>query len=684
MPLTAAVPSSSGRTPPRVPISEGRRRRFFIHTVALVTVMTTTVYLLWRAAETLDMSVWWLAIPLLALEVHALISMLLFMPSLWDLDAVQPPEPVDDTDLRLAVLVPTYNEPVEVLLPAVAAAVSITLPHETWVLDDGGRPEVESLALALGARYLARPDRGHAKAGNVNYALERIGADVVAILDADHVADLDLLRHTLGYFEDPEVALVQTPQDFYNVDSFEHHERRTRRRWPWASGDRGGHAERFSEQELFYRALQPGRNRFNAAFCCGTGAVLRTAALKDVGGLATETVTEDIHTTIRLHRAGWKTRYHNEVLARGLAAADAAQYLVQRVRWGTGAMQVLRCDNPAYVSGLTVMQRVSYMSTLLGWFDAWRSLGYLLVPMLVLVTGAVPVRADAATFAAAFITVFLLQRWALHALCRGMAPQGISTVFDLVRMPATLLATTRLLSRRERPFTVTNKGRTGKRRARMQVPRLLTGLLVASLLCAGWFVATMLGLTPTVYRVPWAVNASFGWLLMNSLLLALAVRRIRHDRFAGERRASVRFDVTGTAVVGVHPAMLLDVSLTGALAVLSCSLEEAPATGEVVRLVVDLGSHQEVFATVVQSVRATGASSGSTKATAGAGAGVVVGLELGPRQDPARASLALALFTVASKPRLVAPPQQRTSPAVGRPTSPATSTASAAQGAADA
>ena len=101
-----------------------------------------------------------------------------------------------------------------------------------------------------------------------------------------------------------------------------------------------------SEQALFYRILQPGKNRWTGAFWCGTGAVVRVAALREVGGVATETITEDIHTTIRLHRRGWRTVYHNEVLARGLAASDAATYQLQRHRWGTGAMQVLRSENP--------------------------------------------------------------------------------------------------------------------------------------------------------------------------------------------------------------------------------------------------------------------------------------------------------------------------------------------------
>jgi cellulose synthase (UDP-forming) len=238
-----------------------------------------------------DRVVWLLlGVPLLLLEVWALVSLFFYLVSLWDLDSGAVPRPQRETSLRVAVLIPTYNEPREVLLPTVAAAVAIRITHQTWILDDGRRPWVAELAASLGVRYATREGNAHAKAGNVNALLPKLDVDVIAIFDADHVARADFLERTLGYFDDPKVALVQTPQDFYNLDSFEHVDRR-----------RG---KRFSEQELFYRALSAGRNRWNAAFWCGTNALVRLAALRDVGGVAVDTVTEDIHTTVRMHRRG--------------------------------------------------------------------------------------------------------------------------------------------------------------------------------------------------------------------------------------------------------------------------------------------------------------------------------------------------------------------------------------------
>ena len=386
-----------------LPAPESAVRQWAIRSIAVLALTVTVVYLVWRAGWTLALDVWWVSVPLLVFEVHAAVGLALFTFSLWDIDRRPATHDASTIPGRVAVLVPTYNEGLEVLTPTVAAAVAMRLDHETWVLDDGARPDVERLAIELGARYLARPTHEHAKAGNLNHALGVIDADYIAVLDADHVASPDFLVRTLGYFDDPRLALVQTPQDFYNVDSFEHESGGVNR----AATD-SARTERFHEQALFYRILQPGKNRWGGAFWCGTGAVVRVAALREVGGVATDTITEDIHTTIRLHRRGWRTVYHNEVLARGLAASDAATYQLQRHRWGTGAMQVLRKENPMIVPGLSLGQRLSFGATLLGWFDAWRSLAYLILPIVVIGTGAVPIRAEPSTFAVAFATTFIL------------------------------------------------------------------------------------------------------------------------------------------------------------------------------------------------------------------------------------------------------------------------------------
>lgn len=543
-----AEPAPGGPAYGGLPAPESRSRRTLVQVSAVFAILVTIAYLGWRAVWTLPHATLWLAVPLLLLEVHALVSLALHAHDLWDVDA-SPLRPRARRLPTVAVLIPTYNEPYEILLPTVAAAVALAPEHDTWVLDDGRRPWVAEMARDLGARYHVRADNAHAKAGNVNSLLPMLDVDVIAVLDADHVASRDFLTRTLPYFADHDVALVQTPQDFYNEASFEH-------------VDRAG-GRTYAEQELFYRALSAGRNRWNAAFWCGTNALVRLSALREIGGVATETVTEDIHTTIRLHRAGWRSIYHNEVLARGLAAANAEQYLGQRERWGTGAMQVLRCDNPMFGRGLSAAQRLSYLSTLFGWFDSWRTFGYLLLPLLTVLSGGNPIAAPAVVFVPIFLFVLGVQRLALRMLSRGYAPAGLASLFEFVRLPANLRATAALFHPRGHRFTVTAKGRQTGGRARISPPRLLVALLVASVLSGIWYALTVAGLTPMTYVPGSLAHGAAVWLVVNGILLMAAIVRIRSLKYGAERRASVRFDYHGPVRVSGTEATLKDLSLTG-------------------------------------------------------------------------------------------------------------------------
>jgi len=607
-----------------LPAFESRTRRWAIRSIALLAIAVTAVYLVWRVGWTIALDVWWVSIPMFVLEVHAALGLALFTFSLWDVDRRPATRDVTTTSWKIAVLVPTYNEGLEVLTPTVAAAVAMRIDHETWVLDDGARPEVERLATELGAHYLARPTHEHAKAGNLNHALGVIDAELIAVLDADHVASPDFLVRTLGYFDDPGLALVQTPQEFYNVDSFEHEAGGVNR----TAAD-GVSSERFHEQALFYRILQPGKNRWAGAFWCGTGAVVRVAALREVGGVATDTITEDIHTTIRLHRRGWRTVYHNEVLARGLAASDAATYQLQRNRWGTGAMQVLRTENPFVVPGLTLGQRLAYASTLLGWFDAWRSMGYLILPIVVIATGAVPIRAEPLTFAVAFGATFILGQLALRALSRGCYRPVLSILFEFVRMTPNLLATMTLVTNRRAAFRVTPKGRTSDGRRPNRVPRPLTAVLVLSVGAVAWYAATLMGATPIKYAVPWAVHAAFVWMLVNVVLVWLAIRRIRSSLYASERRASVRFETDIPGRLDGIEAWIRDLSLTGA----RIELPDANVVAPIARLVVNAAGDApiELDGTVRMNwIDREGR--------------VMAGFEFDPGQTEARARLARMLF----------------------------------------
>jgi cellulose synthase (UDP-forming) len=531
-----------------LPPVEGPVRRALLRSTALAAVLATWAYLLWRMADTLPSGpALWIGVPFLLLELYGGIALVLYVVSTWNVTPAVVPASTGPAP-TVTVLIATYNEHLDVLLPTVAACLGMDGDHETWVLDDGDRLEVAEMVTALGARYVSRPVHDHAKAGNLNHALRMVTTDLVAVFDADHVPERHFLTRTLPYFADQRLALVQTPQDFYNTSSFEHlHE-----------------GSALHEESLLYRVIQAGKHNAGAAFWCGTNAVLRVRALRDVGGVATESLTEDFHTTMKLHRAGWRSAYHNEVVARGLAAGGPDAFFAQRRRWGRGAMQVLRHDNPLTASGLTWAQRISYVYSLSAWFDSWRTLGLALVPVAVVTTGLFPVTADPLLFGVLAGGSFVLQQAAVVLLARGFTTVRFSMLFDVVRMPSNLAATLSLVRRGTGRFAVTAKGRTGEERRRAAAPPLLLALAAVLTAAIGYAGATFAGLTPARYPLSWSIAVAVTWLGITLVLVVAAIRRIRDLRFAAERRDAHRFPSALPTTMDGTPAQLFDVSLGGA------------------------------------------------------------------------------------------------------------------------
>ena len=515
---------------------------------AAAALLVTWSYLLWRATVTLpEGPALWIGVPFLLLELYGGVALALFVMTTWRVDPQPLPHRTGPAP-SVTVLVPTYNEHLDVLLPTVAACLDLEGEHEVWVLDDGDRLEVAEMVTALGARYISRPEHEHAKAGNLNHALALVRTDLVAVFDADHVPDRHFLTRTLPYFADPGLALVQTPQHFYNTDSFEHLR-------PGAD---------LHEESLFYRVIQAGKHRAGAAFWCGTNAVLRVRALREIGGVATESLTEDFHTTMKLHRAGWRSAYHNEVLARGLSAGAPEAFYAQRRRWGRGAMQVLRHDNPLTARGLTLRQRLGYVYSLSAWFDSWRSLGMALVPVAVLFTGLFPVDARPEHFVLGAGAAFVLQQAAIVLLARGFQPVWSALVFDVVRMPSNLAATLTLLLPGTGRFAVTAKGRVGDERTRARVPWLLVALPLALVSAVVWAGLSLAGWMPTDHPLGATALVPLFWVGATLVAVLAAVRRIRDPRFSAERREAHRFPARMAAAVEGSAGQLVNVSLGGA------------------------------------------------------------------------------------------------------------------------
>ncbi|MGH7423044.1 MAG: glycosyltransferase, partial [Candidatus Methylomirabilales bacterium] len=302
----------------------------------LLSIGLAVRYVLWRALFTLNQATVLEAIlsyTLLLAEMYGLSYLMVFYMQSWKRPDRAESPPVQDRAPSVDVFITVYSEPIEILFRTALCCTRLDYPSKrVYILDDGGRREVRELAATLGCTYLHRPNRLGAKAGNLNYGLAHSSGELVACFDVDHVPVTSFLRETVGYFRDPNVALVQTPHIFINPDPFQRNLLLSR--------------HIVNEQDLFYRIAMPGRDRWNAAFFCGSAAVLRRSALAEVGGFRTETVTEDIHTSVHLHARGYRSIYVDRPLSRGLAPESFAGYLSQRLRWARGAVQGLRLDNP--------------------------------------------------------------------------------------------------------------------------------------------------------------------------------------------------------------------------------------------------------------------------------------------------------------------------------------------------
>jgi cellulose synthase (UDP-forming) len=273
------------------------------------------------------------------------------------------------------VLIPTYNEPLDVVRYTALGALNMDWPADkmhVYILDDGRRKEFEQFAFEAGLGYKIRSDNKHAKAGNINTALKSMTAPYVAIFDCDHVPTRSFLQMTMGWFlRDQKLAMLQTPHHFYSPDPFER--------------NLGQFRIIPNEGELFYGIVQDGNDFWNASFFCGSCAVLRRTALDEIGGIAVETVTEDAHTSLRMQMKGWGTAYINIPQAAGLATERLSAHVGQRIRWARGMIQILRTDNPLFAPGLKFPQRLCYFNAMCHFMYAVPRLIFLSAPLIYLI-----------------------------------------------------------------------------------------------------------------------------------------------------------------------------------------------------------------------------------------------------------------------------------------------------------
>jgi cellulose synthase (UDP-forming) len=592
--------------------------------VVALSVILTARYLIWRGLYTLNTSdsvSLGLSLTVLAAELYGLGGVLLFYFQI--VKPIQrPPKTADRERLpRVDVLVTICNEPLDILRRTLVACQAMEYPSErrrVYVLDDGGRAEVRVLAAQLGCVYLSRPTREYGKAGNLNYALPYSSGDLILMFDTDHVPVRTFLMETVGHFEDPLVAIVQTPHHFYNPDIFQRNFRLEE--------------HLINEQDLFFQVVQPGRDGHNSAFFCGSGGIFRRRALEEVGGFVTASVTEDIHTTLRLHAKGYRSIYVNKRLAAGLAPESCASYLRQRQRWTRGHIQMfLSGDNPLFLPGLSLAQRIDYLASIYYFLLGPARVAYLMAPLAYLLFGKYVVVADALSLLTFYVAHYVGAVLATGVVTRGFRNPFWADLYETVMsVPLAITTFTTVLFRKSWAFLVTPKGIQSSK-YRLDVLPSAPYVVIAGLLLVG----IALGVAELIQegRSNPALTVSLVWGAYNAVLCATAAMVARERP---QRRTAARLAADLPCELGVDGAVLqartFDVSESGVRLFLDPP-RFLPRQVDV-RLVGD-GETTELRGTVVRNDRVADRSS-------------FVGIEFGELSEAKRASIIRHMYCAPS------------------------------------
>lgn len=522
--------------------------RFFLLATASIIVLR---YYIWRLLDTLPdpgltMS---FVVAMMLILVESYSIMVFFLNAFIGADPTRRPFPatVAPEDLpTVDILVPSYNEPVEMLSVTLAAAKNMIYPNDkrTVVLcDDGGtdqrcnsadpelaakararRTELQTLCKELGVTYATRMRNEHAKAGNMSAALENLTGTLVVVFDADHVPSRDFLARTVNYFvEDPKLFLVQTPHFFINKDPIQRNLELSERTPP--------------ENEMFYSLIHRGLDRWGGAFFCGSAAVLRRQALDSVGGFAGETITEDAETALEIHSSGWKSLYVDRAMIAGLQPETFASFIQQRGRWAAGMMQMLLLKNPLFRKGLQLPQRLCYINSMSFWLFPLMRLFYLYVPLIYLFFGVeifVATFDEVLAYMLGYLAVSFLVQNALYARFRWPL---ISEIYEVAQAPYLARAVLRTIIRpRGATFNVTAKDEVLDEDYISPIHWPLTLLFLTML-------SGLVALAIRWYAFPGdrsVLSVVGGWATFNFILVSIAYRAVAEKQ---QRRASPRVEM---------------------------------------------------------------------------------------------------------------------------------------------
>jgi len=529
--------------------------------IAVVSLLAGVLYLGWRAVATVFIPVpgtliqhTWVVL-VWCIEVFGFFEIMTFMlimsrsnsrSAQADALALQPVENPPSVD----IFIPTYNEPLDVLEKTIIGAMHVDYPNKTvWVLDDGRRDWLRQFCEQHGARYLIRPDNAHAKAGNINHGLLHATGEFICIFDADFVPFRQFISRTIGFFRDPTIGIVQTPQHFYNKDPIQ-----INLEIPDDFPD---------EQRLFFDEMAASRDAWDASFCCGSCSIMRRQALDAIGGIPTDSITEDLLTTLVMLRKNYRTIYLNERLSIGLAAESIEGFFVQRERWGRGAVQTLFLPSGPLGQGLTFIQRLLFFPS--SWLIQYPvRLMLVVIPIVYLLGGLMPLYYtsfdELVKFqGTVFLAYFLTMRW----LVRGKYLPILSVaagVFSSFRMMPSLLAS--LIKPFGKPFQVTPKGSDSKGGKSVDIFTFVS----IQLALAATVIGLLINVIPEWSRVPFDnfYPIAVFWGILNIVILFIAsLICFEGPRFRTEERFAIHEPVEVRVGSDYRIGRLLESSVSG-------------------------------------------------------------------------------------------------------------------------
>ncbi|MGX7895968.1 glycosyltransferase family 2 protein [Tsuneonella sp. HG222] len=581
------------RTPP-APLEYSRRTELLWQVLAIATLIAGALYLHWRWTASLNFDALGFAVPLVIAETCAYVGLVLFTANLWKThDYPQQPPPAlladcvrdeagSDRPIRVDVFIATYSEEEELVRLSIRDAKAIRYPHPlelaVHVLDDGRRPAMAQVAREEGVGYITRDNNVGFKAGNLRNAMELTSGDFIVICDADTRPFPTMLERTLGYFRDPDVAIVQTPQWFYDIPEGERLEdvwgrragapgRITARAIEKVFGEiRVGEDPFANDPAMFYDIIQRRRNAWNAAFCCGAGSIHRREAVmfvalrefsQAVASSAEDSrppidrllrrrdatrdalarwqaaqeqeltpykfhVSEDIYSTIVLHQdtsREWKTVLHPQVESKMLSPQDLLSWTIQRFKYAGGSLDIFFNDNPILKPGLSLMQRVMYLATFWSYFAAIWNLVFLLAPVVYFVSGIPPVSAYTGDFFAYALPFLVLNELAFMVGTWGLSGFKGKVTY-LASFPLSLRALWAVLRKKKISFPVTPKQRQAGNQLHIVWPQIG---IIAVTLAAIAYAGTRTALGEGGYSVGGLIVNGL-WGLNNVLAMSIMVR----------------------------------------------------------------------------------------------------------------------------------------------------------------